>query len=110
MLNAINSASSALRAYAVTMNVSAHNVANINTEGYSSQRASLSEARGGGVKVDSVHNPAEPRQDAYVSGINNVHYAKEAVEQIVSLRAFQANAASVRSADEMLGTLINMLA
>jgi flagellar basal-body rod protein FlgC len=110
MLNAVNSASSALRAYTEVINTTAHNVANINTEGYNPQRVRLSEARGGGVKaaIESTRNPAEVRQDAYISGKNNVNYATEAVNRIISLRSFQANTGVVRTADEMLGTLINM--
>jgi flagellar basal-body rod protein FlgC len=110
MLNAVNSASSALRAYTEVINTTVHNVANINTEGYNPQRVHFSEARGGGVKatVESIRNPAEVRQDAYISGKNNVSYATEAANQIISLRSFQANTGIIRTVDEMLGTLINM--
>ncbi|MDR2401409.1 MAG: flagellar basal body protein [Deferribacteraceae bacterium] len=109
MLNAVNSASSALRAYTEVINTTAHNVANINTEGYTPQRVHLSEARGGGVKAtaESIRNPAEVRQDAYISEKNSVNYAAEAANQITSLRSFQANTGVIRTADEMLGTLIN---
>jgi flagellar basal-body rod protein FlgC len=110
MLNAINSTASALRAYTEVINTAAHNVANINTEGYNPQRVHLSETARGGVKAraESVRNPAEASEDVYLSSGSNVNYVKERAEEIISLRAFQANAAVFRTADEMLGTLINM--
>jgi flagellar basal-body rod protein FlgC len=110
MLKAVNSTTSALRAYTEVINTVAHNVANINTEGYNPQRVRLSETAGGGVKAraESVRNPTEVREDIYLSSGSNVDYARERSEEIISLRAFQANASVFRTADEMLGTLINM--
>jgi flagellar basal-body rod protein FlgC len=106
----LNAATSALRAYTEVINTVAHNVANINTEGYNPQRVHLSETAHGGVKArtESVRNPAEARKDIYLSSGGNVDYARERTEEIISLRAFQANAAVFRTADEMIGTLINM--
>ncbi|MDR2104426.1 MAG: hypothetical protein LBP51_01585 [Deferribacteraceae bacterium] len=108
MLNSINSASSALRAYTEVLNTSARNVANINTEGYTPQRTRLSEGSSGvRATVESV-----PRTVNTVNNVNNVSkvdYASEAVEQIISLRAFEANASVIRTADEMLGSLINII-
>jgi flagellar hook-associated protein FlgK len=110
MLNIMDFASSALMAYAKAMNTTAGNVANINTDGYMPKQTRFLENKGGGVEALTVDNSVRNRQDMYVSGRNSVNYVEEATEQIIYLRAFQANAGVVRTADETLGTLINITA
>jgi flagellar basal-body rod protein FlgC len=45
--------------------------------------------------------------DGSVTELSNSDLVEETVNQMSSLRAFQANVAVLRTADEMLGELIN---
>ena len=89
---------SGIQAAFVRMAVSAHNVANINTEGFRASRVFQRERIGGGT-------------EAYVRQTDApTDYATEAVEQIVSKHMVKANAAVIRTHDQMIGSLVNILA
>ncbi|HET8933023.1 MAG TPA: flagellar basal body rod C-terminal domain-containing protein [Polyangiales bacterium] len=65
---------------------------------------------GGGVTGVSMptYAPSASRveDDGSVTALSNTDLVEETVTQISSLRAFQANVAVLRTADEMLGELI----
>ena len=79
------------------LQVSAHNVANIATEGFAPQRVVGSARAGGG--VDSA------LQTAAAGGTNLV---EEIVEQVTASYAFRANVVSLQRADRLLGTLLDV--
>lgn len=121
----------AMEAHSWGMAVSAHNVANVSTDGFTPQRALFATGPGGqGVALDTVIR--EPSLGSAVQGygadgvatdIQNVaglppdatrpsgtELAREMPHMIVTQRTYEANAQTVRTADEMLGTLLNIKA
>lgn len=126
MTDAISAAQSALSSFSTSMAVTANNVANVNTDGYKSQEARLEagpdgqgvrvsdivrDGSSGGYRPESVsaYNQAgvyEP--SAGLVETSNVDLARQAVNMIETSRAFEANVVTIRSQDQMLGTLLDM--
>ena len=106
------------------MDVSAHNVANVSTDGFQGQGVTAQERRSGGVdvRVDTVAVSVEARQaQADAEGVqgevqtegavtqpqNDVNVVDETVNQITAKAAFQANAKVVGTQDETTGSLLD---
>jgi flagellar hook protein FlgE len=110
-MNASEIARSGLQANAARQAVSAHNIANMNTDGFAKQTASQHTNSSGGVssQVDTISLPTEAQQLAQqVDGAqNNVDLAEESVNQIQSRENFKQNAQIIRTQDEMQKTLID---
>lgn len=118
---------SALDAYALSQQVTANNVANMNTEGFNASRVTMEDvANQGGVRVQEVREtsdapPLVPSQrllevqgqvvqeQAYVEG-SNTDVAREMVNLTVNQRAYEANAAVIRAQDELIGTVLDISA
>ncbi|KHK02178.1 flagellar basal body rod C-terminal domain-containing protein [Desulfovibrio sp. TomC] len=125
MTDAISSAQSALSAMGTSMAVAANNVANVNTDGYKSKDVRLTTGPNGqGVRVGDVvtDDSAGGYRPAAVSAQNeagvyeptaamvetsNVDLARQTVDMVETSRAFEANAAVIRTQDDMLGTLLD---
>jgi hypothetical protein len=92
-------AASGMQAAQAQLNVTANNVANLNTPGFNTQRVDLtSGANGSGVDVAAVQStgmPPDPAQQL------------PALQQAGFL--YDANAMVIGVADEMYGTLLNVL-
>lgn len=123
----------AMQAHSWGMAVTAHNMANVSTDGFTPQRALFATGPGGrGVTLDTVirepglggpaagYGPdgvAATLQDQNVAGLppealrpSGTELAREMPHMIVTQRTYEANAVTVRTADEMLGTLLNIKA
>ena len=115
MINGLGITLSALEAHRKKMDVTANNVANINTNGFKKSRVLFKEEGSGGVQVDvrKVETPgsAVPYDDGenqtYVE-TSNVDYAEEAVNMIMARRGFEANLKTLQARDEMLGSFLNI--
>jgi flagellar hook protein FlgE len=92
--------------------VSANNVANINTPGYRARSVVSAEADGGGVRVSEVREDPSPGPVDVLSlsgeSGSNVDLATESVSNVLFAAAYKANAAVVRTENDMLGTLLNV--
>ena len=115
MIGAIQSALSGLTAFSTQVAVAAHNVANVNTDGYKKSRTELIAMESGGVraailKTDSVGSTILNNTgfDPAQLELSNVDLAEEAVNQIIGQRGFEANIQAVKNADEMLGRLLDI--
>ncbi len=111
---------SALNAFATRTNVAAHNIANVNTDGFQAQRAELETipndagVRVAGLTTDQTPGALKPGMTTaghatYVAA-SNTELPREMVSLMTSQRAFEANAAVIRTQDEMVGTLLDDLA
>jgi flagellar basal-body rod protein FlgC len=98
------------------LTVSANNVANSLTPGFKAQRLDQAALGTGGVAIvgttiDGSQGPLIPDEtsnsDELVEG-SNTDLARETVEQITDLRAFQANTKVLKANDEMLGQIIDL--
>lgn len=119
MIKAFYIAGSGARAHQYALDAIANNIANVNTNGYKSQRVVFSDlvydaAEGGRVQLGtgtaaSVHrdnSPGAVTPDYYgtnreIVEKSNVDLIREFAEMITAQRAFQMNAVMVRTADEV---------
>ena len=115
MIGAIYSALSGLTAFSTQIDVIANNVANVNTNGFKKSRTELVAVETGGVlPVIQKNQSAGPfilNNTGYGPAqleLSNVDLAEEAVNQIIGQRGFEANIQTVKTADEMLGTILDI--
>lgn len=91
-------AGSALRAFSASQQVSAHNVANLNSDDFKASGAIFQENRSGGV-------------NAVVSGTQDtVEISREAVSLLSNTAGFKANLNVLKAADEMTRELFSIKA
>ena len=115
---------SALGALSVSLQVSANNLANVNTNGFKQSDVRFETGPGDqGVRISEIRKDATPgspveapvypivgRQYEQHSGwveSSNTDVARQFVDMINTSHAWSANVATIRTADEMMGTLIN---
>jgi flagellar basal-body rod protein FlgC len=119
-------AATALNAFGTGVQVTAHNLANVLTDGfkagrvtyqdlprYSGTAAQVQTRLGGDGPLIPVQGlPRDPSTPAWVpNGFvegSNTDVAREMVNLIVTHRGYQANAKVVPTVDSMLGTIINL--
>jgi flagellar basal-body rod protein FlgC len=129
MTSVFSIAASGLAAQSKRLAISADNVANIRSVGlkadgsnagsgaYVPKQAAQSSIAGGGVRVEAVavdppsyqsYEPDDPNADANGEVPRpNVSLEREVVNQIEAVRLYQANVATIRAQDRMLGTLLD---
>lgn len=91
-------AGSALQAFNTSQQVTAHNVANLNTDEFKASRATFQESGGGGVS-------------ATVSGTQDpVDISREAVNLLSNTAGFKTNLTVLKTADEMTKDLLSIKA
>ena len=95
--NINNSALSALNAFGTALNVTANNIANMNTNGFKPTSAEMSEDANGGVKVTLSQS-----QNA------DVDMAKEMTDLMIEKFGVQANVRSLQTENEILKSLIDI--
>lgn len=93
-----NVAGSALQAFSTSQQVTAHNVANINTDEFKASRSTFQENGGGGVSAT-----ASATKDT-------VEISREAVDLMSNTAGFKANIAVMKSADDMTKELFSIMA
>jgi flagellar hook protein FlgE len=115
MIGAISSALSGLIAFSTEINVTAHNIANVGTDGFKPSRTEFGAVESGGVRAtiqrsetasptilnDRVYGPAQLE-------LSNVDLVEESVHRIVAQRGFEANLKALQTADDVLGLIINI--
>ena len=115
MIGAIHSALSGLTAFTTQINVTAHNVANVNTNGFEKSRTECIAMETGGVR--SVIQKDATAGSAILNGtgygpaqfeLSNVDLGEEVVNQIIGQRGFEANLQILKTADDMLGRILDI--
>ena len=116
MIPAVNSTLSALHAYKKSMNVTANNIANVNTEGFKKSSATIKEGVNGGVEVDvkKVNTPGhrypELEGDQMVDKeTSNVNLEEELPDLMVTQRTYEANLKVLQTRDKMLGSMLDII-
>jgi flagellar basal-body rod protein FlgC len=109
-----NTSLSALQASTELLNVSAHNTANANTDGFQKINATLNEGKNGGVVVKLGENeqtgPAYQVQTTGEPEPSNTNIAEESVNQILAEYLLKANIEAIKTQDEMNESLLDVLA
>jgi len=115
MTQAINAALSALGALGVKLNVTANNIANVNTDGFKKSRAILEDKDPYGVTVSisQVDTPGEPLPSAdgtaQMQESSNVDLGEEIINLQLTERAFEANTKPIKVEEEMTGKLLDIM-
>jgi len=115
MISAISSAVTAISAFDKKMAVTSNNVANSETEGFKKSRADLKEGDSGAVQVDIsvVGTPGpvitvEENNGLVEKEMSNVDLAEAIPQTIITQNGFEANIKTLKTEDEMMGTLLDM--
>ncbi len=116
MISPIASSLSALAAARKKMDVTANNVANANTDEFKKSRVTLSEESSGGVSasvdvVDTSGIPKEAIQNGRLvqTESSNVDLAEEITELIPTKAFHEANLKTLKTQQDMLGTVIDLM-
>ncbi|MBF0411174.1 MAG: hypothetical protein HQK70_00510 [Desulfamplus sp.] len=114
MVSSINSSAQALKAFGTATAVTANNVANVMSDNFKSSRAVMNEGSDGGVKVslsmNSSQGPLVTQSNGATKELSNTDLATEITSMINYQSGYGANIKSIQAADEMKGTIINMMA
>jgi flagellar hook protein FlgE len=115
MIPAIHAALAGLFGFSKYIEVTAHNVANVNTDGFKKSRTELVALETGGVlpvvRKDKSAGPMVLSSRGYGPAqleVSNVDLAEEAVNQIIGQRGFEANLQTIKTADDMLGSILDI--
>jgi flagellar basal body rod protein FlgG len=110
----IYSSLSGVAAFEKKWATTAHNIANLETNGFKAQRASMEETATGGVKVSLTRDRSpgplvsEPTSNGGVlTEKSNVDVSRELGEMIIAKNGYAANLRLIRTEDEMLGNLLD---
>lgn len=116
MISSIHNNSSAMQAFSNQINASANNVANVLSDEFKSSRAHNVEAKPQGVStVISKDTSAGPlvedpfKNDGSLKELSNTDIAREMVQQMTALHGFDANAKTIQTQDDTVGSVIDMM-
>ncbi len=106
---------SGIKAFAGHLDVTANNVANINTDEFKKGRALQVETEAEGVRnvYDIVDTPGPQAPDPSTGDtveLSNTELAEEVPNMMIAQHASAANIAAVRTRDQMLGQLLDIFA
>lgn len=116
MIYPVSNALSALNAFSKKMDVTANNIANVNTDNFKKSRANMQEGSNGGVQanIQQINTPGYPKEvyqeDALVEvESSNVDLVGEIPEIVVTKAGFSANLKTVSTQNQVLGALLDIL-
>jgi flagellar basal-body rod protein FlgC len=117
MVSSINSSLSALDAFGSKMDVTANNIANVESEGFKKSRADLMEGPNGSVEVEinRIDSPGnvvyeEDNQGQMIEKeLSNVDLSEEIPQTMVAQRGYEANLKLIAARDDMLGSVLDIL-
>ena len=114
----------ALGALSVSLQVSANNLANVNTNGFKQSDVRFETGPGDqGVRISEIRKDATPgspveapvypivgrQYEQHMGWVesSNTDVARQFVDMVSASKAWKANVATIRTADEMMGTLVD---
>ena len=116
MITSLSAGISAISSFSTKMNVTANNIANVNTDGFKKSRTLFKEGQSGGVApiVDQVDTPGpvkEILEDGETREVeaSNVDLSEELTGSIATQTAYKANLKTIQTADDMLGSLLDII-
>jgi flagellar basal-body rod protein FlgC len=116
MTFSIQSTLSAIKAFGEKMGVTANNIANLETEGFKKSTATLVEGpkKNVGVEITQPDIPGPVVVDETYGQLtekemSNVDLAEEIPQTIIAQRGYETNLATLRTQDEMLKSIIDII-
>ena len=113
MISGIASSLSALSVFGKQLGNGAHNVANCNTDGYKKADARITESKAGLPEVTFVHCDSlgtHMQEDGVMTETSNVDLAAELPQMMISQRGYEANLKALKAQDEVLDSVLGILA
>lgn len=98
----ISSNVSSIQAHQTLMNNNAHNVANVNTDGFIPKQGTISESTSSSVQAN-LSSATDTGSE-----LSQTDLSKELPDQIVIEKAVEANVTAIRTQDEMFGSLLDI--
>lgn len=116
MIYPVNPAMTALSAFRKKLDVTSNNIANVNTNEFKKSRVTLQEGSNGGVEtnIQEINTPGIPTEAIENDRIvevesSNVDLAEELTDMIPTQTAYTANLKSLKTTDEMVGALLDII-
>ena len=116
MTSALYSGLSGVLAFSRKIAVSAHNLANVNTDGFKKQRAVLEEAapQGVRVRVETIEAAGPRTLELTEAGEtlvekSNVDIGEQTASLLLARRFYEASLKAIETENERLGTLLDVL-
>ena len=113
-ISSLSSGLSGMRANQTALDASSHNIANAETNGFTPQQVSFKENAGAGVQVNISQAGANASATTSTSTAASQASATDLNNEIVNSLTYQANfainAKVVKTADQTLGTLLDIKA
>jgi flagellar basal-body rod protein FlgC len=118
MMPALSSTLSALGAFEKKLAITSDNIANVNTDGFRTKRALTLEGLNGTVAFEerqaAPSSPGAPHRLDNLEQLpqegSDVALEEEMPELVVSVYGFKANLKTLKAQDEILGTLLDIVA
>ena len=95
---------SGIRTSITRHDITAHDIANVNTGGYEQRTPRQSDVSPQGVRISHIAQTPNDRAD-----ISNTDLAAESGEQIQNKNTLAANASVVKAKDNMIGEVIDLI-
>lgn len=116
MIAGIHSSLAALHAFARKQESIADNTANVATDGFKKTRVTMENQANGAVspRVERITTPGplvarQGEEGEELVEMSNVEISEEIPQAMLNRRSYQANLATVRVSDEMLGSLLDVV-
>lgn len=114
MVNGISYAIAGIFAFTKKIGYSSQNVANVNSEAYKRDVTTIKEDKLGLPEVNSRKDTAPgmrvPETDGTIRELSNVDLAIEMADMIVAQRAYEANLKTLKTQDEQVKAVLDILA
>jgi flagellar basal-body rod protein FlgC len=107
-ISGLNSGVSGMKAYQTALDSSANNVANAQTKAFKPEVASFQENTNGGVRVSISKESQELAAQENQNDFSGTDLATELTNSLQYKAGFQVSAQVVKTADEILSTLLDI--
>lgn len=116
MIDPIDSALSAMTAFRKKLDVTSNNIANVKTDGFKKSRVTMQEGSHGEVQanIQKVNTPGVPHETIENGNIvevesSNVDLSEELTSLIPTRTAYTANLKTLKTTDELIGSLLDII-
>jgi len=113
MINGLSASVSGLWVFVRKLENAARNIANSNSEGYKSKKATIVEDKAGlptvEITVENTPGVSFQEEDGVMRETSNVELSKEIPDLLISKRGYEANLKSIKTQDEMLDSLLDII-
>lgn len=103
MDNIYHISNSGLKAAQTRHNVTSHDVANINTDGFRQRDPLQTESKYGGTQISNLKKSQNKNK------MSNTDFAVESKEMIINKNSYTANAKVIKVQNQMIGELIDLI-